>query len=95
MNTDQLFKGIITENKANCIFSSDRACVFSGDSIEILKRIPDNSIALILTDPPYHTTKKKNIYGDTFFRADADYLEWIRLYSFEWRRILKPNGCQK
>lgn len=45
-----------------------------------------------MTDPPYHTTKKRNIYGDTFFRQDADYLAWIAEYAKEWKRILKPNG---
>ena len=31
-----------------------RRCVLRGDSKEIIKRIPDNSIDFILTDPPYN-----------------------------------------
>ena len=58
----------------------------------LLKKIPDSSVSLILTDPPYHSTKKQNIYGDTQFKEDQDYLEWMNLYACEWRRILKPNG---
>lgn len=75
-----------------CRYIDDRACLLAGDSLEILKKIPDSTISLILTDPPYHSTKKKNIYGDTFFREDQEYVSWIEMYAKEWKRILKPNG---
>jgi adenine-specific DNA-methyltransferase len=68
------------------------AMLVAGDSLKILKDIPDSTISLILTDPPYHATKKKNIYGDTQFEKDNHYLEWMALFANEWRRILKPNG---
>ena len=72
--------------------SSSDAIVVQGDSLEVIKRIPSSSISLILTDPPYHATKKKNIYGDTNFKKDQCYLDWMKEYSKEWKRILKPNG---
>jgi site-specific DNA-methyltransferase (adenine-specific) len=66
--------------------------LMGGDSLELLKLIPDQSISLILTDPPYHATQKKNIYGDTQFKKDSCYLEWMTKFAAEWRRILKTNG---
>ena len=54
--------------------------------------MPANSVSLILTDPPYHSTKKSNIYGDTAFTEDQHYLDWMTEYAVEWRRVLKPNG---
>jgi site-specific DNA-methyltransferase (adenine-specific) len=63
-----------------------------GDSLVLLRKIPNQSISLILTDPPYHSTKKQNIYGDTHFEEDQHYLEWMESYSSEWRRVLRPNG---
>ena len=78
-----------TENTA---YQSDNAILLEGDSTELLKSIPDNSVSLILTDPPYHSTKKKNIKNDTAFDTDENFLEWIKELSIEWRRILKPNG---
>ncbi|WP_434658848.1 DNA methyltransferase [Sulfurimonas sp. NW9] len=71
---------------------TESSIVAHGDSLEILKTIPDNTISLILTDPPYHATKKKNIYGDTLFKKDEHYLEWMASYAKEWRRVLKQNG---
>ncbi len=73
-------------------YQSDNAVVASGDSLELLKQIPDNSISLILTDPPYHSTKKKNIINDASFESDSDFLDWIKAFLVEFRRILKPNG---
>ena len=57
-----------------------------------MKLLPNQSVSLILTDPPYHTTKKDNIVGDTAFKEDKHYIEWMSEYSKEWLRILKPNG---
>jgi site-specific DNA-methyltransferase (adenine-specific) len=77
------------------IFNSNHGkdyCVLNNDSIEILKHIPDHSIGLILTDPPYHTTKKKNIVNDTAFKNDQEFIIWLSDYAAEWKRILRPNG---
>ncbi len=68
------------------------AILAGGDSLVLLKSIPSHSVSLILTDPPYHSTKKDNIFGDTLFSSDKEFLEWISRYIEEWKRILKPNG---
>ena len=72
-------------------FASD-ALLVEGDSLALLRTIPSHSISLVLTDPPYHATKKKNIFGDTAFDGDQQYLDWMAKYAIEWKRILKPNG---
>ncbi|MGI4991974.1 DNA methyltransferase [Halobacteriovorax sp. GFR7] len=76
----------------NNIYSSTTSSIYNGDSLELLKKIPDHSVSLILTDPPYHTTKKKNIIGDCFFKTDEDYIAWKDELIKEWKRVLKPNG---
>lgn len=73
-------------------FATGDAVLLRGDCLQRMKDIPDRSVSLILTDPPYHSTKKKNIYGDTFFREDAEYLEWMQQIAYEWARILKLSG---
>jgi site-specific DNA-methyltransferase (adenine-specific) len=72
--------------------SSENALHANGDSLELLKLIPDQSISLILTDPPYHSTKKDNIYGDTHFEEDQHFIDWMDSFAKEWVRILRPNG---
>jgi len=73
-------------------FSSEKALVANGDSLELLQKLPEHSVSLILTDPPYHSTKKNNIYGDTAFSKNQDYLDWMAKYAQQWHRVLKPNG---
>ena len=53
-----------------------------GDCLELMKHIPDGSVDMVLTDPPYGTTACK----------------WDSIIPFEpmWeqlKRIIKPNGA--
>src|SRR3989338_1191030 len=73
-------------------FSNQEVVVAEGDSLKLLKKMPSHSVSLILTDPPYHSTKKDNIRGDKSFREDLDYVRWLSEYSKEWHRVLKQNG---
>lgn len=73
-------------------YRTDNVIIYQGDSLCLLKQIPSSSISLILTDPPYHSTKKKNIKGDTDFEKDSDYILWMNEYAKEWKRIIRPNG---
>ena len=86
------FKSIRKAIRKNIHTEVKEAILAAGDSLQVLKNFPDNCVSLIFTDPPYHVTKKKNIYGDRQFKKDNHYLEWMSLYAKEWRRILKPNG---
>lgn len=56
--------------------------LLNGDCLELMKNIPDGSIDLILTDPPYGTTACK---WDSVIDFD---LMWLQL-----KRIIKPNGA--
>ncbi|MFG1461152.1 MAG: site-specific DNA-methyltransferase [Thermoplasmataceae archaeon] len=86
------FKRIKESVSESIVFSNDEIIVVKGDSLPLLRQIPSHSVSLILTDPPYHTTKKENIMGDTDFENDREYVKWLTNYSKEWKRILKQNG---
>ena len=92
MSRDKDFKNIRNSIVNHIHTEITNSLLIADDSLAILKKIPDNCISLILTDPPYHATKKKNIYGDTQFKKDNEYLEWMALFAKEWRRVLKQNG---
>ncbi len=92
MNRQKEFEKIRRTLHASIRVSNSKALVAEGDSLDLLRKIPSQSISLVLTDPPYHSTKKDNIHGDTLFKGDSEYLEWMAKYIKEWKRILKPNG---
>lgn len=89
---EESFREIRDVLQPHLLYASPTALVAEGDSLECLKKLPSHSVSLILTDPPYHATKKANIHGDTAFREDEQYLEWMAQHAMEWRRVLKLNG---
>ena len=74
------------------MYSSSKSLLMKGNCVDLMDELPENSVQLILTDPPYHITKKKNIRGDTSFISDEQYLNWMREVASKWNRILAPNG---
>ena len=62
--------------------------VYCGDSREQLGYLPDNSVDLIVTSPPY-ADQRKNTYGG--IHPDR-YVEWFLPISAELLRVLKPSG---
>lgn len=86
------FKQIAKSIGKASAFLTENALVGKGDSLDLLKLVPDQSVSLILTDPPYHSTKKDNITNDTAFDNDEEFIEWMGKFFVEWKRILRPNG---
>ena len=62
--------------------------IIHGDCERVLKEVPDNSIDLIFTSPPY-ADQRKRTYGG--IRPD-DYVEWFLPKADEFYRVLKPSG---
>jgi len=62
--------------------------IYLGDCKKVLKQIPDNTIDLIITSPPY-ADQRKNTYGG--IRPDQ-YVKWFLPISKELLRVLKPTG---
>lgn len=61
---------------------------YLGDSRELMGRLPDSSVNLIFTSPPYALHFKKE-YGNV---DKADYVEWFLTFAREMFRILKDDG---
>ncbi|ABL65540.1 DNA-methyltransferase [Chlorobium phaeobacteroides] len=65
-----------------------RTDLYLGDCREILENLPDESVDLIFTSPPY-ADQRKQTYGG--FHPD-DYVAWFLPISFQLMRVLKPTG---
>ena len=71
--------------------------VIQGDCLEVMDGIPDSSIDLIATDPPFFKVKGGGSKGkfewwDRAWDNSAEFLRWIDQLAAQWQRILKPNG---
>ena len=62
--------------------------LFFGDSKEVLKKLPSNSIDLIFTSPPYADQRSKTYGG---IHPDS-YVKWFLPISKELLRVLKVDG---
>ena len=62
--------------------------VIHGDCEHVLRSVPDDSIDLIFTSPPY-ADQRKRTYGG--IRPD-DYVDWFLPKADEFYRVLKPSG---
>jgi site-specific DNA-methyltransferase (adenine-specific) len=62
--------------------------LYLGDSKEELKKLPSNSVDLIVTSPPY-ADQRKNTYGGIH---PDEYVEWFLPISKQLLRVLKPSG---
>lgn len=70
--------------------------IYCMDNLKYLKQLPDNSVDLVVTDPPYNVSQKNNIncgklnvvknFGNWDFEFDP-----VPVLK-ELKRVLKPNG---
>lgn len=63
-----------------------------GDCLELMKDIPDGSVDMILTDPPYGMDYQSHRRKEVYARMEGDKsLEWLSKYFSECFRMLKDN----
>lgn len=60
------------------------------DCLQFLSQQPDNSVDLILTDPPYF--RFLATAWDRQWKTRDEYLAWLEQVLVEYRRVLKPAG---
>jgi adenine-specific DNA-methyltransferase len=68
----------------------DDVTILHGDCIERMSEIPDGSVSLIVTDPPYFRVKDEA--WDRQWKDRESFLAWIGELCEEWQRVLSPNG---
>ena len=62
--------------------------VFEQDCLDLLRLLPDESVDLVITSPPYADNRKKTYQGIPIER----YVEWFLPISGELNRIVKSEG---
>ncbi len=64
--------------------------VYHEDVLDLLSRLPDNSIDCIYADPDYNVGVKYN--KKSYSKSFNEYLAWCVLWSQESKRVLKEDG---
>ena len=61
---------------------------YVGDALQLLACLPDESIDLVLTSPPFALQRKKE-YGN---QEQDEYVDWLLQFGVEVKRVLKETG---
>jgi site-specific DNA-methyltransferase (cytosine-N4-specific) len=61
---------------------------YHADALAVLRQLPADSVALVLTSPPFALRRQK-AYGNV---PPDEYIEWIWPFAVEIQRVLRPDG---
>jgi site-specific DNA-methyltransferase (adenine-specific) len=64
--------------------------IINGDCIEVMKTLPENSVDLIVTSPPYSVNISYDVYDDN--TTIEEYLDFSKKWLKESFRVLKEDG---
>ena len=66
--------------------------LYQGDNLSIMRDLPDASVDLICTDPPFNTGKDWGAFDDRWEGGLKGYLKFMEPRLEECRRVLKDTG---
>jgi DNA modification methylase len=61
---------------------------YHDDALNVLRRLPANSVALVVTSPPFALRRRK-AYGNV---AASEYVAWLWPFAEQIQRVLRPDG---
>jgi DNA modification methylase len=69
-------------------YTTRRGRAYHADALDVLRRLPSGSVALVLTSPPFALRRKK-AYGNV---AASEYVDWFWPFAHEIQRVLRSDG---
>lgn len=75
-------------NGISPFYTTPLGAAYAGDSRELMAKIPDSSVNLVFTSPPYALHFKKE-YGNV---NKSEYVEWFLDFAAHVKRILTDDG---
>jgi site-specific DNA-methyltransferase (adenine-specific) len=84
-------------------FQNDKFCLYNGDSLEVMRSLPENYVDMIFADPPYmlsnngitcHNGKMVSVNKGDWDKSKGyeDDIAFHEAWLSECRRVLKPQG---
>ena len=61
-----------------------------GDALNVMRRMQDASVDIVVTSPPYNIGLAYRSYNDRL--DEQDYIGWMRVICTQIARVLKPGG---
>lgn len=74
--------------KAKPAYTTPAGAAYCGDALELLRSLPEGSINLVMTSPPFALLREKS-YGN---ETQIKYVDWLLRFCEEVRRVLVGDG---
>jgi site-specific DNA-methyltransferase (cytosine-N4-specific) len=74
--------------KSEFRYTTEWGAAYHGDSLQLLKELPDSSINLVMTSPPFALQRKKD-YGN---KDQNEYVDWLTDFARLVKGKLKDDG---
>ena len=88
MTADALSPAPVFKHLPDPQYQTKLGRAYAADAIELLRQIPEGSVDLVLTSPPFALLREK-AYGN---KDQAEYVDWLCQFGGEVRRVLKETG---
>ncbi|WP_082743646.1 site-specific DNA-methyltransferase [Burkholderia sp. MSMB1588] len=79
---------MFTTLKQPPLYTTSLGQAYLADSLDMLAQLPDNSVNLVLTSPPFALQRKKE-YGN---KDEVDYVDWLAQFAKLVFQKLTPDG---
>ncbi|MEM8778498.1 MAG: site-specific DNA-methyltransferase [Cyanobacteria bacterium P01_G01_bin.49] len=70
------------------VYRTDKGAAFCGNSLKLLRKLPDESVNLVVTSPPFALQRKKE-YGN---KNQSEYIDWLADFARLVHQKLKSDG---
>ena len=79
---------IVFDSLPLAIYKTSRGAAYLGDSMDLLAQLPDESVDLVVTSPPFALLRQK-AYGN---KDQNEYVDWLCSFGMQVRRVLRETG---
>jgi DNA modification methylase len=83
-----MLREVLKKRSFESYYETQCGAAYQGNSLDLLPNLPDESINLILTSPPFALTRKKE-YGN---KSADEYVDWFLQFASDFRRVLTEDG---
>lgn len=70
------------------LYTTELGAAYVGDSLELLRQLPDESVNLVMTSPPFALQRQKS-YGN---KDEHEYIDWLAEFAELVHKKLKADG---
>jgi site-specific DNA-methyltransferase (cytosine-N4-specific) len=74
------------------VYWTELGAAYCGDSLDLFAKLPDSSVNLVMTSPPFALQREKEYLNRSGNKSQEDYVEWLAKFGALVFRKLRDDG---